>query len=118
MAYGSHAFYPFHLGVFHVKIVVSLWLLYLFLPFSFGGFPRQNCCLIVVGILLFGWLCCWLIFFVEPILAHEEGNVIFRFIVFDSLSQQYLFALAGLDVLMVLFLGFYTKKTSYKHYSP
>ena len=28
MAYGYHGFYPFHLGVFHVKIVVSLWLIY------------------------------------------------------------------------------------------
>ena len=59
----------------------------------------------------------WLtFFFVEPIFAHKEGNVIFRFIVFGSLSQQYLSALDGLEVLMVLFLGFYTKKASYQHY--
>ena len=69
--------------------LLSLWLLY--------------CCL--VGFFFF--------FFVEPILAHKEGNVIFRFIVFSSLSQQYLFALVGLEALMVLFLGFYTKNASY-----
>ena len=48
----------FHLRVFHVKIVASLWLI--------------------------GWLNC----FFEYILAHKEGNVIFRILVFDSLSQQ------------------------------
>ena len=31
-----------------------------FLPFLFEGFPLKNCCLIVVDLLLFGWLCCWL----------------------------------------------------------
>ena len=46
MAYGSHGFYPFHLGVFHVKIV----------------------CLIVVDLLLLGFLCCFASFFIEPIL--------------------------------------------------
>ena len=93
MAYGFRGFYPFHLVVFQVKIVI-----------------------IMVAILLFGWL--FFFFFVEPILAHKEGNVIFRFIVFSSLSQQYLFALVGLEALMVLFLGFYTKNASYQHYSP
>ena len=66
MAYGSHGFYHFHLGVFHVKIVALLWLIYCF----FVGF--------VVG----------LFFFVQPILTHKEGKVIFRIIVFGSLSQQ------------------------------
>ena len=50
MVYVCRGFYPFHLRVFHVKIVVALWLIY--------------CCLvsfIVLGIL-----------FVEPILAHKE----------------------------------------------
>ena len=28
VAYVSRGFYPFHLGLFHVKIVVSLWLIY------------------------------------------------------------------------------------------
>ena len=34
MTYESHGFYPFHLRVFHVKIVVSLWLFY----YCFVGF--------------------------------------------------------------------------------
>ena len=66
MAYGSHGFYHFHLGVFHVKIAALLWLIYCF----FVGF--------VVG----------LFFFVQPILTHKEGKVIFRIILFGSLSQQ------------------------------
>ena len=66
MVYVCRGFYPFHLRVFHVKIVVALWLIY--------------CCL--VGFIVLG------ILFVEPILAHKEGNVIFRFIVFGSLYQQ------------------------------
>ena len=32
-----------------------------FLPFSFGGFPHKNYCLIMVDLLLLGWLCHWLI---------------------------------------------------------
>ena len=50
MAYGSRGFYPFYLGVFHIKIVVSLWLIY----------------------------CCLVGFVVEPILAHKERNAIFE----------------------------------------
>ena len=46
MAYGSHGF----------------------LPFLFEGFPRKNCCLIVVDF----WINCLLNLF----LAHKEGNVI------------------------------------------
>ena len=60
-------FYSFHLEVFRVKIVFSLWLIY--------------CCL--VGFIMLAYL------FVEPILAHKEGNVIFRIIVFSSLSQHF-----------------------------
>ena len=62
MTYESRGFYPFHSGVFHVKIVVSLLLIY--------------CCL--VGSVVLASL------IVEPILAHKEGNVIFRIIVFGS----------------------------------
>ena len=60
-------FYPFHLEVFRVKIVVSLWLIYY--------------CL--VGFIVLAYL------FVEPILAYKEGNVIFRIIVFGSLSLPF-----------------------------
>ena len=58
-------FLPFSFGVFLIKIDASLSLIY--------------CCLVgfVVGLI-----------FVEPILAHKEGKVIFRTIVFDSLSQH------------------------------
>ena len=62
MAYESHGFYPFHLGVFHVKIVVSLWLTYY--------------CL--VGFIMLASL------IVKPILAHKDGKIIFRIIVFGS----------------------------------
>ena len=51
MAYESHGFYPFHLGVFHVKSVVSLWLTYY--------------CL--VGFIMLASL------IVKPILAHKDG---------------------------------------------
>ena len=51
MAYGSHGFYPFHLGVFHVNIVASLWLI--------------HCCLVDFIVLA--------ILFVEPILAHKRS---------------------------------------------
>ena len=66
MAYKSRGSYPFHLRVFHVKIIVSLWLIY--------------CCLIAFVVLVS--------LIVEPILTHKEGNVIFRIIVFGSLSKQ------------------------------
>ena len=52
MAYASHGFYLFHLGVFHVKIVVSLWLIY--------------CCLVNFVVLAS--------LNVKPILTHKEGN--------------------------------------------
>ena len=58
--------------------------------FSFGGFPRKNCCLIVVDLLLFDWLCCWVNCLLNLFLAHKEGNIIFRIIVFDSLSQHHI----------------------------
>ena len=66
MAYGSHGF----------------------LPFLFESFPRKNCCLIVVDLLLFGWLCCWLNCLLNLFFAHKEEKVIFRTIAFDSLSQH------------------------------
>ena len=47
-----------------------------FLPFSFEGFPCKICCLIVVDLLLFGWLCCWLNCLLNLFLAHDEGKVI------------------------------------------
>ena len=59
-----------------------------FYPFLFEGFPRKNCSLIVVDLLLFGWICCWLNCLFNLFLAHEEGNVIFKIIAFGSLSQQ------------------------------
>ena len=59
-----------------------------FLPFLFEGFPRKNCCLIVVDLLLLGWLCCWLNCLLNLFLAHKEGKVIFRTIAFGSLFQQ------------------------------
>ena len=55
MAYWSGGFYPFHLGVFKVKFVTSLWLIY--------------CCFIAFIMLA--------ILFVEPILTHKEGKIIF-----------------------------------------
>ena len=55
MTYGLHGFYPFHLWVFHVKIVVSLWLIY---------------CYLVAFVVLASLI-------IEPILAHKEGKVIF-----------------------------------------
>ena len=61
-----------------------------FLPFLFKGFPRKNCCLIVVDLLLFGWLCCWLNYLLNIFLAHKKGKVFFRTIAFGSISQQYL----------------------------
>ena len=42
----------------------------------------------MVDLLFLCWLCCWIIFFVQPILTQKEGKVIFRIIVFGSLSQQ------------------------------
>ena len=62
-----------------------------FLPFLFKGFPRKNCCLIVVDLLLFGWLNCLLNLF----FAHTEGNVIFRTITFGSLSQHHIMSVVG-----------------------
>ena len=59
-----------------------------FSPFSFGGFPCIYCCLIVVNLLLLDWLCCWINCLLNLFLAHKEGKVIFRTIVFGSLSQQ------------------------------
>ena len=66
MAYGSRGFYHFHFEVFHVKMIISLWLIY---------------CYLVVFVVLAS-------LFVEPILAHKERNIVFRIIVFDSFSQQ------------------------------
>ena len=60
-------FYLFHLGVFYIKIVISLWLIY--------------CCL--VGFVVLANL------IIKPILAYKEGNVIFSIIiVFGNLSRQ------------------------------
>ena len=42
MTYGFNGFYPFHLGVFHVKIIVLLWLIYCFLV----GFVDVLICLL------------------------------------------------------------------------
>ena len=54
-----------------------------FLPFSFGDFPRKNYCLIVV------WLALLLAYlFVESFLTHKEENAIFIIIVFYRISQQ------------------------------
>ena len=58
-----------------------------FLPFLFEGFPRKNCCLIMIDLLLFGRLCCWLNCLLNLFLAHKVGNAIFRTIAFGSLSQ-------------------------------
>ena len=66
MAYGSRGFYPF----------------------LFESFPHKNCCLIVVDLLLFGWLCYWLNCLLNLFLAHKEGKFIFRTIAFGSLSQH------------------------------
>ena len=59
-----------------------------FLPFLFESFLRKNCCLIVVDLLLFGWLCCWLNCLLNLFLAHKKGKVIFRTITFGSLFQH------------------------------
>ena len=59
-----------------------------FLPCLFEGFPRINCFLVVVDLLLFDWLCCSLNCLLNLFLAHKDGNVIFRKIAFGSLSQQ------------------------------
>ena len=56
--------------------------------FSFKGFPRKNCCLIVVDLLVFSWLCCWVNCLLNLFLAHKVGKIIFRIIVFGSLSQH------------------------------
>ena len=58
--------------------------------FSFGGFPCKNCYLIVVDLLLFGWLCYWVNCLLNLFLAHKEGKIIFRIIVFGSLSQDHI----------------------------
>ena len=56
----------FHLGVFHVKTIISLWLIY--------------CCLVDFVVLVS--------LIVKPILAYKKGNIIFRIIVFSSFSQN------------------------------
>ena len=66
MTYWSPDFYPFHLGVFHIKIIVSLWLIY---------------CFLVSFVMLASLI-------VEPILAHKVGKVIFRIVAFGSVFQQ------------------------------
>ena len=77
------------LGVTHYchyrnsRSLIGLRVSWFFLPFSFGDFPRKNCCLIVV------WLALLLAYlFVESILTHKEENAIFIIIVFCSISQQ------------------------------
>ena len=67
MAYGSRGFF----------FTLFIW-----------GFPRKNCCLTVVDLLLLGWLCCLFNCLFNLFLVHKEGNVNFRIIVFGSLSQQ------------------------------
>ena len=58
MVYDSRGFYHFHLKVFYIKIVVLLWLIYY--------------CLVDFIMLT--------ILFVESILTHKKGNIIFRII--------------------------------------
>ena len=63
-----------------------------FLPFLFEGFQRKNCCLIVIDLLLFGWLCCWLNCLLNLFLAHKEGNVILEqlhLVVFPNMNMMH-----------------------------
>ena len=92
-----------------------------FYPFLFEGFPRKNCCLIVVNLLLFGWLCCWLNYLLNLFLAHKERNVIFRTIAFgylymrrwmDPTLHEHIYDETKADIVLKKLENIFARKTS------